>query len=107
MVNKSDHVPIPWYNVAFYCITGLRIPFDEVSLGAVIVFLREGKTEEVSVEEGQEVALYFSAHWCPPCRRSPAIGAAEADGLWGLQVRTLEDAVSFVATFVVKSGKKW
>lgn len=38
----------------------------------LVKFAGEGKTEEVSVEDAlkdkKAVALYFSAHWCPPCR---------------------------------------
>ena len=40
---------------------------DKVIKGAA------GKREEVSVDtlggEGKVIGLYFSAHWCPPCRR--------------------------------------
>ena len=28
----------------------------------------EVKTSELSTNEGGVVGIYFSAHWCPPCR---------------------------------------
>jgi len=37
-------------------------------LGAVTVQDKEGKTFPLSDLKGQSVGLYFSAHWCPPCR---------------------------------------
>jgi len=38
----------------------------------LVKFAGDGKTEEVSIDDAlkdkKAVALYFSAHWCPPCR---------------------------------------
>ena len=28
----------------------------------------EVKTSELSTEKGGVIGIYFSAHWCPPCR---------------------------------------
>ena len=29
---------------------------------------KEAKTSELPSEQGAVIGLYFSAHWCPPCR---------------------------------------
>jgi len=40
----------------------------------------EIKTEELSSEEGAVIGLYFSAHWCPPCRGfTPVLGTIYND----------------------------
>eukprot|EP01121_Diplochlamys_sp_Union-15-3_P006293 TRINITY_DN16798_c0_g1_i1.p1 TRINITY_DN16798_c0_g1~~TRINITY_DN16798_c0_g1_i1.p1 ORF type:complete len:440 (-),score=103.87 TRINITY_DN16798_c0_g1_i1:23-1300(-) len=45
--------------------TGLKKLF-----GTTATFLQHGKTESVPIDqlEGKTVGIYFSAHWCPPCR---------------------------------------
>ncbi|XP_034995850.1 nucleoredoxin [Zootoca vivipara] len=41
-------------------------PFGEVVAGPVL--RNNGQTQESSALEGSYVGVYFSAHWCPPCR---------------------------------------
>jgi nucleoredoxin len=41
------------------------------------IWTKDGEKDTMSVLEGKQfVAVYFSAHWCPPCRQfTPVLGA--------------------------------
>merc|ERR1719355_95571 len=43
---------------------------------------KEGEKPTAEVLRGKRVALYFSAHWCPPCRGfTPQLAKAYTDNL--------------------------
>ncbi|XP_061461263.1 nucleoredoxin isoform X4 [Rhineura floridana] len=41
-------------------------PFSEVVAGPLL--RNSGQAQESTILEGSHVGVYFSAHWCPPCR---------------------------------------
>jgi nucleoredoxin len=52
--------------------TGLELPwkpktFDEIFSDATLIS-QDGSTVKGSTLKGKVFGLYFSAHWCPPCR---------------------------------------
>lgn len=58
---------------------GERFPWNPKTFAEVIgdKFLRRGETVGKDVLEGKTLGLYFSAHWCPPCRNfTPKLAAA-------------------------------
>jgi nucleoredoxin len=59
--------------------TGERFPWTPKSFAEVIgdKFLRGKETVGKDALEGKTLGLYFSAHWCPPCRGfTPQLAAA-------------------------------
>lgn len=50
--------------------TGEKFPWPQKSLQDVIgdSFVKKGKTLSLADLKGKTIGIYFSAHWCPPCK---------------------------------------
>ena len=60
-------------------MSGFENDFDISSLAGLIEILVDGRKSIVSLDtfKGKVIGLYFSAHWCGPCRRFTPILAAK------------------------------
>jgi nucleoredoxin len=75
-------------------------PTVSSSLGATLLKKVDGKVTEVATKDalaGKNVALYFSAHWCPPCRRfTPSLAKTYKNMKKLVSDGELEDNFEFV-----------
>lgn len=87
---------------------------DSAGLGAVLpAVLHNAKGEEVALDtlKGKTVALYFSAHWCPPCRAfTPSLVKfrdAHADDDFEIVFISLDNSDGEKKTYIQEMDMKW
>lgn len=87
---------------------------DSTGLASVLpAVLHNAKGEEVALEslKGKTVALYFSAHWCPPCRAfTPSLVKfrdAHADQDFEIVFVSLDNSEGEKKTYINEMDMKW
>ncbi|MCB1205723.1 MAG: redoxin family protein [Verrucomicrobiae bacterium] len=70
-----------------------------------------GKPVDASTLKGKTVALYFSAHWCPPCRAfTPSLVKfrdANADKDFEIVFVSLDNSAGEKKTYIKEMEMKW
>lgn len=87
---------------------------ESTGLGALLpAVLHNAKGEEVALDslKGKTVALYFSAHWCPPCRAfTPSLVKfrdAHADQDFEIVFVSLDNSEGEKKTYISEMDMKW
>lgn len=100
--------------VSALAFTGLVAAEEPASLSAILpktLHDAEGKEVDPATLKGKHVALYFSAHWCPPCRAfTPSlVKFRDANAAEGFEIIfvSLDSSDGEKETYIKEMDMKW